>query len=70
MKQEEGKLSGLEAVDISWDGKDEDGAAKISLTVIEMSGNKGLLLIYWASPDGEKKHLEELHKIAQSIKKA
>jgi hypothetical protein len=69
-KQEEGKLNGMEAVDISWDGKDDEGAAKISLTVIEISGNKALLLIYWASPDGEKKHLEELHKIAQSIKKA
>lgn len=70
MKQEEGKLNDMEAVDISWDGKDDEGAAKISLTVIEIRGNKGLLLIYWASPDGEKKHLEELHKIAQSIKKA
>ena len=69
VKQEEGKLNDMEAVDISWDGQDHEGAAKISLTVIEISGNKALLLIYWASPDGEKKHLEELHKIAQSIKK-
>lgn len=69
-KQQEGKINDMEAVDVSWDGKDEEGAAKISLTVIEISGNKALLLIYWASPEGEKKHLEELHKIAQSIKKA
>lgn len=69
-KQEEGKLGEMDVVDISWDGKDEEGAAKISLTVVSVTKSDGLLLIYWASPEGEKKHQEALTAIAKSIKKA
>ena len=70
VKQEEGKLGDMDVVDVSWDGKDEEGAAKISLTVISVTKTEGLLLIYWASPEGEKKHMEALSAIAKSIKKA
>jgi hypothetical protein len=70
MKQTEAKLNGMDTVDISWDGKDEEGPAKISLTVVSVTEKEGLLLIYWASPEGEKKHQEELSAIAKSIKKA
>jgi hypothetical protein len=70
MKQQEGKLGDLDVVDIAWDGKDEDGPAKISLTVVAVTKTKGLLLIYWASPEGEKKNSEALGAIAKSIKKA
>lgn len=69
-KQEQRKLGEMDVVDVSWDGKDEEGAAKISLTVISVTKTEGLLLIYWASPEGEKKHMEALTAIAKSIKKA
>ncbi len=68
-KQEEGKLNGMDVVDLSWDGKDEDGACKVSLTVVSITDEKGLLIIYWASPEGEKKHQSTITKIAQDIKK-
>lgn len=69
MKQETMKMNDMDVVDISWDGKDEDGECKISLTVVGVSDTQGLLLTYWASPEGEKKHQSELNDIAKSIKK-
>ena len=70
MKQEEGKLGEMDVVDISWNGKDEDGPAKISLTIVAVTKTRGLLVIYWASPTGEKKHAQALAGIAKSITKA
>jgi len=68
-KQKEGKINGMDVVDLSWDGKDEDGACKVSLTVFSITDDKGLLIIYWASPEGETKNQETITKIAQGIKK-
>ena len=70
MKQEEGKLGEMDVVDISWDGKDEDGPAKISLTIVAVTKSEGLLVIYWASPTGAKKHAEALGAITKSITNA
>jgi hypothetical protein len=70
MKQEDRKLGEMDVVDISWDGKDEDGPAKISLTIVAVTKSEGLLVIYWASPTGAKKHAEALAAIAKSITKA
>jgi len=67
VKKQELKLNGMDVFDISWDGTDEDGACKISLSVISVTDSQGLLVIYWASPDGEKKNRAALSKIAQSI---
>jgi hypothetical protein len=68
-KTEEGKLGDMDVVDLSWDGKDEDGPTKVSVTLVAVTKEKGLLLTYWASPAGEKKHAAELSVIAKSIKK-
>jgi hypothetical protein len=70
IKQEEGKLGDMDVVDISWDGKDEDGPAKISLTIVAVTKTRGLLVIYWASPAGKKKHAPALERIVKSITKA
>ena len=68
-KQAEGKIGDFDVVDLSWDGKDEDGACKVSLSVISITDEKGLLVIYWASPEGEKKNQETITAIAKGIKK-
>jgi len=68
-KKTEGKVNGMDVTDIAWDGKDADGPTKVSLTIVEVTKKKGLLILYWASPEGEKKHQEELTKIMQSLKK-
>lgn len=70
VKQNERKLSGKEAVTISWDGEDEEGPAKVELMVVSVTNEKGVLFLYWASPEGEKKHEKEIAGIAESLKKA
>ncbi len=68
MKQKEIKINGMDAVDLSWDGKDKDGPTKVSVTLIVASASKVLVLTYWASPDGEKTNEADLIAIASSIK--
>jgi hypothetical protein len=70
MKQGEGKIGGNDAVTLSWDGKDEEGPAKIQLMIVSVSSEKGVLVLYWASPEGEKKHQSDISAIAASVKKA
>ncbi len=69
MKQETAKVNGMDMVDLSWDGTDKDGACKVSLTILGVTDDKGIMIIYWASPEGEKKHQADLNKIAKSIVK-
>lgn len=68
-KQQEGKVNDMDVVSVSWDGKDKDGAAKISLTVVAVTKGQGVLLVYWGSAEGEKKNEADLAKISDSIKK-
>lgn len=70
VKQSEGKLAGKDSVMISWDGEDEEGPAKIQLMVVSVTNENGVLFLYWASPDGEKKHQKDIARIAESLKKA
>lgn len=70
MKKQQGKLKDMDVVDISWDGKDKDGEAKVSLMVVSITNDKGVLFVYWASPEGEKANQADLEKIVQSLKKA
>jgi len=67
-KQTQAKLNGMDVVDVSWRGKDSTGECNVSLTVVVVTGKKGLLLTYWASPDGEKKNSQDLVQILHSIK--
>lgn len=68
-KQQEATLAGMKAVNFDWKGEDESGPTNVSLTILEISKDKAVLMLYWASPDGEKKHAADLEKIATSIKK-
>ena len=68
MKQSEGKINGMDGVDVTWNGKDKEGDAIISLTILAAKKDKVLLITYWASPEGTKKHDKELGAILQSIK--
>jgi hypothetical protein len=68
MKQSEGKINGMEGIDVTWNGKDKEGDAIISLTILAASEEKVLLIAYWGSPDGTKKHDKVLGEILKSIK--
>jgi hypothetical protein len=65
----EHKLNGMDALDWSWKGRDKDGEAEISLSVIIVSETRVLLLYYWGSPAGGTKHRQTLSTILQSIKR-
>jgi hypothetical protein len=69
-KKTEAKLNGMDVVDFAWDGEDKDGPAKVGVTIVQVTPKKGLLILYWASPEGEKKHQPELNSIIQSLKPA
>jgi hypothetical protein len=68
VKKTKAKVNGLDVVDVSWDGKDSEGACNVSLSIVMVTPQKGLLLTYWASPEGEKKYEKDLREIGQSIK--
>ncbi|MEP6669178.1 MAG: hypothetical protein ABJF10_08500 [Chthoniobacter sp.] len=69
-KQSKDTVNGIPVADFSFDGIDKDGPCKISLTILIVSKTKCISVLYWASEAGEKKHVEELKAIYQSIKPA
>ena len=67
-KQGDITINGMTGVQVKWDGKDEDGPTHVSLTVLPVTDSKGLILTYWASPEGEKDNLKALGTIIDSLK--
>jgi hypothetical protein len=68
MKTKDIKINNLDAFDLSFTGKDKDGPANISLTLVKTnSPAKFLLLYYWGSSGGEKANGAELKAISDSI---
>ena len=67
-KQGDITINGMTGVQVKWDGKDEDGPTHVSLTVLPVNDTKGLILTYWASPEGEKDNLKALASIIDSLK--
>jgi hypothetical protein len=67
-KTNDTKINGLYAYDMSFTGKDKDGAANISLTLVQTNATgKFLMLYYWGSPAGEKANTSDLVTISDSI---
>ena len=60
-------INGLPADELLYDGKDEDGPTQVSITFVNI-GKSALVLTYWASVDGGKKHQPEVEKVLASIK--
>ena len=69
MKQTEGTLNGMKGWDVTWSGKDKEGNAIISLSILAVSDKDALIITYWASPEGTKKYAKELGEILNSVKK-
>jgi hypothetical protein len=66
-KQTDVKINGMDVSDLSWDGKDKDGPCKISMSFVGVDKDHALVMLYWASPEAEKKYGDELTKILMSI---
>jgi hypothetical protein len=62
------EINGLKAHDFAYDGKDKEGDAKFSITLVETkSPDAFLMLSYWGSEEGEQANAKVLSDIAQSI---
>ena len=62
------KINGLDAFDMSFTGKDKDGPANVSLTLVKTNAkSRFLMLYYWGSAVGEKANAADLAKISDSI---
>lgn len=66
-KENKFKINGLDAEELLFQGKDEDGPAAVSITLVPIK-DKVVVLTYWVSTEDEKKHQEEVGKILKSLK--
>ncbi|MDR7040463.1 hypothetical protein J2X36_005246 [Methylobacterium sp. BE186] len=66
-KRGEGKINGIDMIDINWTGDYDGKVAKVSLTIAVLSPTKIGLLTYWGSPSAEKKYAAQLDSILKSI---
>ena len=68
MKTKDIKINDLPAFDITMSGKDSDGPAEVSLTLVATnSPTKFLFIYYWGSPEGAKANMDALMKISNSL---
>ena len=66
-KENKFKLGGLDATELLYQGKDEDGPAAISICFVPIK-DKLVILTYWVTTAKEKEHLQEVGTIANSLK--
>ena len=66
-KENKFKINNLEAEEILYQGKDEDGPCGISITFVPIKNNL-VILTYWVTAAEEKKHQEAVGKIIRSLK--
>jgi hypothetical protein len=66
-KEDKFKVNGIEAEEITYQGKDEEGPAAVSIAFVPMK-DKVLVFTYWVSTEEEAKHQEEIGKILKSLK--
>lgn len=66
-KEEKFKIGALEATELLFQGKDEDGPAAVSIVFVPIK-DKLIIMTYWVTTAKEKEHLEEVGKIVKSLK--
>jgi len=66
-KENKFKIGGLDATELLYQGKDEDGPAAISICFVPIK-DKLIIFTYWVTTAKEKEHLEEVGKIVNSLK--
>jgi hypothetical protein len=68
IKNEQGKLNGIETKTVSWQGKNKKGDVEIRFIILSLAENETLIAAYWGSPEAAKKHQAELNEMLRSIK--
>ena len=67
-KRLDGKINGMDLVDVTWDGVDANGPTKAALSVILVSDAKIGILTYRGSAAGEARYADPLKAIVDSIR--
>ncbi|MDQ6765986.1 MAG: hypothetical protein M3Z22_07805, partial [Verrucomicrobiota bacterium] len=68
-KENKFKINDLDADELLFQGKDEDGPTSVSIVFVPVK-DKVVVLTYWVSTEEEKKHQEEVGAIVKSLKPA
>jgi hypothetical protein len=66
-KEEKFKIGGLDATELLYQGKDEDGPAAVSIVFVPIK-DKLVIMTYWVTTEKEKEHQAEVGKIVNSLK--
>lgn len=66
-KEEKFKIGSLDATELLYQGKDEDGPAAISIVFVPIK-DKLIIMTYWVTTAKEKEHQEEVGKVVNSLK--
>jgi hypothetical protein len=68
-KENKFKIGNLEATELLFQGKDEDGPAAVSMCFVPMK-DKMIVFTYWVTIAKEKEHQKEVGTIVNSLKPA
>jgi hypothetical protein len=66
-KENKFKINNLEAEELLFQGKDEDGPCGVSITFVPVKNNL-VILTYWVTTAQEEKHQATVGKIVRSLK--
>ncbi|HYJ06234.1 MAG TPA: PsbP-related protein [Chthoniobacterales bacterium] len=66
-KENSFKIGSLEATELLYQGKDEDGPAAVSIVFVPIK-DKLIIMTYWVTTAKEKEHQAEVGKIVNSLK--
>ena len=68
MKTKDIKINDLDAVDLTFNGKDKDGPTQIGLTLVQTNAQGKFLMLYlWGSEKGQEANVADLKVIGGSI---
>ncbi len=68
-KENKFKINGMEATELLFQGKDEDGPCGVSISFVPVKNNL-VILTYWVTTAEEAKHQATVGKIVNSLKAA
>ena len=66
-KENKFKVGSLDATELLFQGKDDDGPAAVSICFVPIK-DKMIIFTYWVTTAKEKEHLQEVGKIVNSLK--
>ncbi len=66
-RQSDIEVNGFSGFQLFFEGRDEDGPTRVSVTVLPVGETGAVMITYWASEDGEKSNPDGLMNIVNSV---